>query len=130
MLSPRNAIRVVLKGLSQNVAHGNHGLSRNFSSRASRPLHRKRIDSKKRTPNVETTATSIAVPHRYEDMDSATLLTLSAMEIHGARVEILKRHIMVVDQCSRMEAVEVSERNDVDGCFDGCCPSTAILADV
>ena len=101
------------------MAAQNYVLLRNFSTHTARRLRAKRME---RNTNQQTTSGS--VPHRHEDMDSATLLTLSAMGIHGARVEVLKRHIMVVDQCSRREAVEVSERNDVDPNFDGALSLT------
>ncbi|KAL7523188.1 hypothetical protein ACHAXR_000057, partial [Thalassiosira sp. AJA248-18] len=47
-----------------------------------------------------------AHPSRLQDMDDRTLLTLAAIEDHSAREEILKRHIMDVDNVKYEEACE------------------------
>jgi hypothetical protein len=67
------------------------------------------------TPDAASEA-SFSFPHTYQEMDYATLVTLSAMKTHGARIEILKRHIMTVDRCSYHDATKVSEMND-SNCF-------------
>jgi hypothetical protein len=43
-------------------------------------------------------------------MDHNTLLTVAALKNHGARIEVLKRHIMAVDQCSYDEATATFEK--------------------
>ena len=45
-----------------------------------------------------------ALPNGFEEMDNNTLITVAAMEVHEARVECLKRHIMSVDEVSYEEA--------------------------
>jgi hypothetical protein len=70
-------------------------------------------------PQDSEGATGFLLPLSYDDMDKATLLTVSAMGNHGARIELLKRHIMAVDQCSYFEATKVSAVNDVDRNFEG-----------
>jgi hypothetical protein len=51
-----------------------------------------------------TVAIAKAMSARYETMDNQTLVTIAAMKVHDARAEVLKRHIMVVDNVSYEEA--------------------------
>lgn len=50
------------------------------------------------------------LPHSLKQMDNNTLLTVAALKNHGARIEVLKRHIMSVDQCSYEEATATFEK--------------------
>ena len=45
-----------------------------------------------------------AMAARYETMDNETLVTIAAMKVHDARSEVLKRHIMAVDNVSYEQA--------------------------
>lgn len=53
---------------------------------------------------------NLPLPHKIEEMDNSTLLTVAALENHEARIEVLKRHIMSVDKCSHEEATKTFEK--------------------
>jgi len=53
-----------------------------------------------------------AMPISYREMDNTSLTTLGAMGKHKAREEILKRHIMAVDDVSYRQACEIFARID------------------
>jgi len=111
MLVRHHAIGTVMRGLTLNTVPQTLCRVRTFSSPAVRRFRAKKNtgSSIKYNNDRAASATYDLVPHRYDDMDSATLLTLSGMGIHSARIEILIRHIMAVDCCSRDEATKVSE---------------------
>lgn len=53
---------------------------------------------------VPTVPIAKAMAARYETMDNETLVTIAAMRVHDARSEVLKRHIMAIDNVSYDEA--------------------------
>lgn len=55
-------------------------------------------------------AQAYAMPGRIEEFDNGTLITVAAMENHGARIEVLKRHIMKVDDCTYDEACNTFDK--------------------
>jgi len=51
-----------------------------------------------------------SVPTSEKDMDNCALLTLAALNVTDARIELLKRHIMSVDEVSYEEAEQTFEK--------------------
>eukprot|EP00934_Nitzschia_sp_Nitz4_P006528 Nitzschia sp. Nitz4//scaffold2_size372955//176921//177713//NITZ4_000423-RA/size372955-snap-gene-0.81-mRNA-1//-1//CDS//3329546778//6518//frame0 len=72
---------------------------RHFTSPAVRRYNKKQENRAKPTLDIAR-----SMPVSIEEMDNHTLLTVAALHNHGARVEVLKRHIMCVDECSYDEA--------------------------
>lgn len=56
-----------------------------------------------------TMAIARAMPNSFAEFDNGTLLSVAGMEYHAARVEVLKRHIMSVDNVSYDEASKTFE---------------------
>jgi hypothetical protein len=79
--------------------------SRNYQS----PAYRRVKKKKKNTGAIGTSTTlemAMAAPHDFSQLDNRALLTLAALENHSARIEVLKRHIMVSDNVSYEEATK------------------------
>lgn len=57
-----------------------------------------RIPAEKPGTQVPTLAVAEALPNGYSEMDNEPLLAVAEMGNHGARIELLKRHIMSVDK--------------------------------
>lgn len=75
--------------------------TRSFTSPAyKRYLKVKKVHSK------PTQDVAKQMPTEFFEMENSTLITCAAMEIHDARVEVLKRHIMVVDGVHYDEATK------------------------
>jgi hypothetical protein len=53
-----------------------------------------------------TLAIAKAMPVGYKEFDNNSLVTVAAMKNHSARIEVLKRHIMAVDEVTYDEASE------------------------
>lgn len=80
-----------------------------FNPQVARPFTSpafKRYQKKQQARSKASIQTALSMPHSYEEMDNHTLLTVGALKNHDARIEILKRHIMAVDNCSHEEANE------------------------
>ena len=92
----------LLRSFERRVVHPQ--VARTFISPAVKRFQKKQDGRTK--PTVQTAQ---SLPHSYEEMDNHTLLTVAALRNHDARVEILKRHIMAVDNCSHDEANEKFE---------------------
>jgi hypothetical protein len=56
-----------------------------------------RIPAEQPGTQVPTLAIAKALPNGYSEMDNVPLLAVAEMGNHGARIELLKRHIMAVD---------------------------------
>lgn len=59
--------------------------------------HGPRIPAEEPGIQVPTIAIAKALPNGYSEMDNEPLLAVAEMGNHGARIELLKRHIMAVD---------------------------------
>jgi hypothetical protein len=67
------------------------------------PAHKPGIQE----PTLEVSA---AMPNSWSEMDNEILLTIAEMGNYSARVEVLKRHIMSVDQCDYKTASKTFEK--------------------
>lgn len=65
---------------------------------------------RQRLREVPSLLISRAMPVGFSEMDNGPLLTIAEMGNHGARVEVLKRHIMAVDGVDYLQAGETFER--------------------
>jgi hypothetical protein len=73
------------------------------------PLRRLTSNAVRRNEKKPTLEMAKAMPNGFGDMDNHTLVTIAAMRNHEARVEIMKRHIMAVDEVSYDEACKTFE---------------------
>lgn len=67
-------------------------------------------------PKVPNMDIARSMPLTFSELDNGTLITLGRMGDHEAHIEILKRHIMVVDNVSYEEAnqtfLEIAKKNE------------------
>lgn len=64
-----------------------------------RQILRQRFKEQAQEQNHPTLAKAAALPTSYSEMDNLSLVVLGRLGVHEAHKEILKRHIMAVDQC-------------------------------
>jgi hypothetical protein len=86
-----------------------------------------RYEKKLQVHSKPTLEMAKAMPNGFGDMDNHTLVTIAAMRNHEARVEIMKRHIMSVDEVSYDEACktfEVIAASNREGTFLAALPYT------
>lgn len=105
MLSARSS-SLAFSVVSRHARVGNVLMgSRTYHS----PAYRRMKKKKKNTGavvNGTTLEMAMAAPHDFSQLDNRALLTLAAMKNHSARIEVLKRHIMVSDTASYEEATK------------------------
>lgn len=80
---------------------------RSFTSPAVKRFRQKKTQ---RITLAASSPTRDPLPHSLKEMDHNTLLTVAALKNHGARIEVLKRHIMSVDQCNYEVATATFEK--------------------
>ena len=81
------------------------GSLRTFTSPAVR-----RYKKKQKALDVPSLEMAKAMPRGFEAMDNSTLISVAASENHDARIEVLKRHIMAVDNVSYDKATETFKK--------------------
>jgi hypothetical protein len=82
-------------------------INRNLLHTLSRPRRSRRSNTASETTAEPTLEIAKAMPLSLPKMDNASLVGLGALGLHAARQEILKRHIMAVDNISYSEACRI-----------------------
>lgn len=83
------------------------------------PAYRRMMAKQKSgvVPAKPTLHEAEAMPMGMREFSNESLVSLAAMKNHKARIEVLKRHIMIVDQvsydtaCERFEQIQKSNQN-------------------
>lgn len=81
--------------------------SRTLKTWARKRKLRQRIQASLAAQQEPALADAMTLPLSYKTMDNTSLLVLGRMGNHSANKEILKRHIMAVDQVDYAQATEV-----------------------